>query len=123
MTISYLRIEINVLILNLTHFSMEYRVKSARQLLAVALAHREIQRTREQIREKLFIRNVHFANRTFLLGLVMVLLSEINILWATTLFLLAILIGLSFWLIVESWNCCEKVTLKLTQEHLRMMIN
>ena len=46
----------------------------------------------------------------------MVLLSEINILRATTLFLLAILIGLSFWLVVESWNRCESVTLKLTQE-------
>ena len=91
-------------------------MNSARQLLAVALTHWQIQRTRELIREKLFIRKVHLATRTFLLGLVMVLLSEINILRATTLFLLAILIGLSFWLIVESWNRYEKVTLKLTKE-------
>ena len=46
----------------------------------------------------------------------MVLLSEINGLRATTLFLLAILIGLSFYLIIESWNRCEKFALKLTQE-------
>ena len=95
---------------------MENRVNNARQLLAIALTHRENQRARELIREKLFIRKVHLTTRTFLLGLVMVLLSEINIFRATTLFLLAILIGLSFWLIVESWNRCEKVTLKLTQE-------
>ena len=66
---------------------MEPRVHNARQLLATALAHREVQRTRELIREKLFTRKVHLIIRTILLGLVMVLLSEINI-------LLAILIGL-----------------------------
>ena len=93
---------------------MENRVNIARQLLAVALTHREIQRTRELIREKIFIRKIHLATRTFLLGLVMVLLSEINILRATTLFLLAIFIGLSSWRIVESWNRCKKDTQELS---------
>ena len=46
----------------------------------------------------------------------MVLVSEINDLRGTTLFLLTVLIGLSFYLMIEFWNRCKQVTIKLTHE-------
>ena len=54
------------------------RINNARQLLTVAMTHREILRTRYLVREKLFVRKIHLVTRTFLLGLMMVLLSELN---------------------------------------------
>ena len=46
----------------------------------------------------------------------MCLISEINALRLTTVVLLVILVGLSFYLIVQSWNRCEALTARLTQE-------
>ena len=51
-----------------------------------------------------------------LLGLAITEMSEINILRLTTLVLLVILVGLSFYLIVQSWSRCEELTARLNQE-------
>ena len=92
------------------------RINNARQLLTVATTDHEVLRIRDLAREKFFVRKIHLVTRTFFLGLTMVLVSEINVLRGTTLLLLTVLIGLSFYLIIESWNRCEKVTNELTQE-------
>ena len=46
----------------------------------------------------------------------MCLVSEINALRLTTVTLLVILVALSFYLIVQSWNRCEALTVRLNQE-------
>ena len=46
----------------------------------------------------------------------MCLTSEINVLRGTTLVLVAVLVGLSFCLVVQSWNRCEELTVRLNQE-------
>ena len=46
----------------------------------------------------------------------MCLVSEINALRLITVILLVILIGLSFYLVVQSWNCCEALTVRLNEE-------
>ena len=46
----------------------------------------------------------------------MCLISEINVLRLTTLVLVPILAGLSFYLILQSWSRCEELTARLSQE-------
>ena len=46
----------------------------------------------------------------------MCLVSEINALRLITVILLVILIGLSFYLVVQSWNRCEAFTIRLNEE-------
>ena len=46
----------------------------------------------------------------------MCLISELNILRLTTVVLLGVLIGLSFYLVILSWSRYEELTVKLNQE-------
>ena len=92
------------------------RVNRARQLLSIAITEREILRVRDLYLERFFCRKTHLIARSFILGLVMRLVSEINVLRGTTLVLIAVLVGLSFYLILQSWNRCEELTVRLNQE-------
>ena len=92
------------------------RVNGARQLLSIAITEREILRIRNLYLERFFCRKIHLIARSFILGLVMCLVSEINVLRGTTLVVIAVLVGLSFYLILQSWNRCEELTVRLNQE-------
>ena len=48
--------------------------------------------------------------------LAMCLVSEVNALRLLTVVLLSILIGLSFYLVVQSWQRCETLTVRLNEE-------
>ena len=92
------------------------RENEARQLLDLAITEREIFRIRDLYLERIFCRKIYLIARCFILGLVMCLVSEINVLRGTTLVLIAVLVGLSFYLILQSWNRCEELTVRLNQE-------
>ena len=92
------------------------RLNGARQLLGLAITEREIFRIRDLYIERIFCRKIYLISKCFILGLVMCLISEINVLRLTTLVLVAILIGLSFYLILQSWSWCEELTARLNQE-------
>ena len=92
------------------------RLNGARQLLGLAITEREIYRIRDLYIERIFCRKICLIAKCFILGLMMCLMSEINILRLTTLVLLVILVGLSFYLIVQSWSQCEELTARLNQE-------
>ena len=94
------------------------RLNGARQLLGLAITEREIYRIRDLYRERIFCRKICLTAKCFILGLMMCLMSEINVLRLTTLVLLVILVGLSFYLIVQSWSRCEELTARLNQELL-----
>ena len=92
------------------------RLHGARELLAIAITEREIYNIRELFRERHFYRKINLIGKSFVFLLAMCLISEINALRLTTVVLLVILVGLSFYLIVQSWNRCEALTARLTQE-------
>ena len=92
------------------------RLNGARQLLGLAITEREIFRIRDLYLERIFCRKIYLIARCFILGLVMCLISEINVLRLTTLVLVAIFVGLSFDLILQSWSRCEELTARLNQE-------
>ena len=92
------------------------RLNGARQLLGLAITEREIYRIRYLYRERIFCRKICLTAKCFILGVVMCLMSDINVLRLTTLVLLVILVGLSFYLIVQSWSRCEELTARLNQE-------
>ena len=92
------------------------RLNGARQLLGLAITEREIFRIRDLYIERIFCRKIYLISRCFILGLVMCLISEINVLRLTTLVLVAVLVGLSFYLILQSWRRCEELTARLNHE-------
>ena len=89
------------------------RINGARELLGLAIY--EI-RIRDLFLERIYCRKILLVSKTFVLGLVMCLISELNILRLTTVVLLGVLIGLSFYLVILSWSRCEELTVKLNQE-------
>ena len=90
------------------------RLLGPRELLAVAITEREIFNIRQLFRERHFYRKINLIGKSFVFLLAMCLVSEINALRLTT--LLVILVALSFYLIVQSWNRCEALTVRLNQE-------
>ena len=92
------------------------RLNGARQLLGLAITEREIYRIRDIYIERIFCRKICLISKCFILGLMMCLMSEINVLRLTTLVLLVILVGLSFYLILQSGSRCEELTARLNQE-------
>ena len=92
------------------------RSNGARKLLAIAITKREIYRIRDLYKERIFCRKICLIAKCFILGVAMCLMSEINVLRLTTLVLLVILVGLSFYLIIQSWSRCEELTVRLNQE-------
>ena len=76
------------------------RLHGARELLAIAITEREIYNIRELFRERNFCRKINLIGKSFIFLLAMCLISEINALRLTTVVLLVILVGLSFYLIV-----------------------
>ena len=95
---------------------VNYRLNGARELLGLAINEREIFRIRDLFLERIFCRKIYLISKCFILGLVMCLISEINILRLTTLVLVGVLIGLSFYLVLLSWSRCEELTARLNQE-------
>ena len=95
---------------------VNYRINGARELLGLAIHEREIIRIRDLFLERIFCRKVLLVSKCFILGLVMCLISEINILRLTTLVLVGVLIGLSFYLVLLSWSRCKELTARLNQE-------
>ena len=92
------------------------RLNGARELLGLAIYERDIIRIRDLFLERIFCRKILLVSKTFVLCLVMCLISELNILRLTTVVLLGVLIGLSFYLVILSWSRCEELTVKLNQE-------
>ena len=92
------------------------RLLGPRELLAVAITEREIFNIRQLFRERHFYRKINLIGKSFVFLLVMCLVSEINALRLITVILLVILIALSFYLVVQSWNRCEALTIRLNQE-------
>ena len=92
------------------------RINGARELLGLAIYERDIIRIRDLFLERIYCRKILLVSKTFVLGLVMCLISELNILRLTTVVLLGVLIGLSFYLVILSWSRCEELTVKLNQE-------
>ena len=92
------------------------RLLGPRELLAVAITEREIFNIRQLFRERHFYRKINLIGKSFVCLLAMCLVSEINALRLTTVILLVILIALSFYLVVQSWNRCEALTIRLNEE-------
>ena len=92
------------------------RLNCARELLAISITEREIYRIRDLYKERIFCRKICLIAKCLVFGLAMCLMSEINVLRLTILVLLVILVGLSFYLVVQSWSRCEALTARLTQE-------
>ena len=79
------------------------RINGARELLGLAIYERDIIRIRDLFLERIYCRKILLVSKTFVLGLVMCLISELNILRLTTVVLLGVLIGLSFYLVILSF--------------------
>ena len=92
------------------------RLHGARELLAIAITEREIYNIRELFRERHFYRKINLIGKSFVFLLAMCLISEINALRLTTVILLVILVALYFYSIVQSWNRCEVLAVRLNQE-------
>ena len=95
---------------------VNYRINGARELLGLAINEREIFRIRDLFLERIFCRKILLISKFLILGLVMCLISELNILRVTTFVLVGVLIGLSFYLVLLSWSRCEELTARLNQE-------
>ena len=103
--------------INSMEFSgVNHRINGARELLGLAIHERDIIRIRDLFLERIFCRKVLLVSKCFILGFIMCLISELNILRLTTLVLLGVLIRLSFYLVLISWSRCEELTAKLNQE-------
>ena len=87
-----------------------------RELLAVAVTERELHNIRLILRERNFSRKVILITKCSLVLLGMCFVTEVNALRILTLILLAILVGLSFYLIFQSLQRCEALTTRLNQE-------
>ena len=64
------------------------RINGARELLGLAIYERDIIRIRDLFLERIYCRKILLVSKTFVLGLVMCLISELNILRLTTVVLL-----------------------------------
>ena len=87
-----------------------------RELLAIAVTERELYNIRLILRERNFYRKVILITKCSLVLLGMCFVTEVNALRILTLILLAILVGLSFYLIFQSLQRCEALTTRLNQE-------
>ena len=87
-----------------------------RELLAIAVTEREIYHIRLIFRERHFYRKVILIGKCSIGLLAMCFVSEVNALRLLTLVLLSVLIGLSFYLIVQSLQRCEALTVRLNEE-------
>ena len=92
------------------------RLLGPRELLAIAVMEREIYNIRQLFRERHFYRKVNLIGKSFIGLLAMCLVSEINALRLLTVILLSILIGLSFYLVVQSWQRSEVMRVRLNEE-------
>ena len=87
-----------------------------RELLAVAVTERELHNIRLILRERNFSKKVILITKCSLVLLGMCFATEVNALRILTLILLAILVGLSFYLIFQSLQRCKALTIRLNQE-------
>ena len=92
------------------------RLLGPRELLAIAVTEREIYNIRLLFCERHFYRKVILIGKCSIGLLAMCLVSEVNALRLVTLVLLSVLIGLSFYLIVQSLQRCEALTVRLNEE-------
>ena len=87
-----------------------------RELLAIAVTERELYNIRLILRERKFYQKVILLTKCSLVLIGMCFVSEVNALRILTLILLAILVGLCFYLIFQSLQRCEALTTRLNQE-------
>ena len=87
-----------------------------RELLAAAVTERELYNIRLTLRERNFNQKIILITKCSLVLLGMCFVTEVNALRILTLLLLAILVGLSFYLIYQSLQRCEALTTRLNQE-------
>ena len=92
------------------------RLLGPRELLAIAVTEREIYNIRLLFQEKHFYRKVILIGKCSIGLLAMCFVSEVNALRILTLVLLSILVGLSFYLIFQSLQRCEALTIRLNEE-------
>ena len=92
------------------------RLLGPRELLAIAVTEREIYNIRLLFRERHFYRKVILIGKCSIGLLAMCFVSEVNALRILTLVLLSILVGLSFYLIFQSLQRCEALTIRLNEE-------
>ena len=92
------------------------RLLGHRELLAIAVTEREIYNIRLIFRERHFYRKIILIAKCSIGILAMCFVSKVNALRILTLVLLAILIGLSFYLIYQSLQRCEALTIRLNEE-------
>ena len=87
-----------------------------RELLAMAVTERELYNIRLTLRERNFYQKIILITKCSLVLLGMCFVTEVNALRILTLLLLAILVGLSFYLIFQSLQRCKALTTRLNQE-------
>ena len=68
------------------------------------------------LREKKYVRDVLITAKTAAILLGMALVTELSALRVLTLLLLIILVGLSFYLVIDALERCKEVTQRLNQE-------
>ena len=86
------------------------------RVLALALTEQKLNNIKLALREKKFIRDVITTTKTAAILLGMALVTELGALRVLTLLLLTILIGLSFYLVLDALERCKEVTERLNQE-------
>ena len=87
-----------------------------RELLAIAVTEREIYNIRLLFCKRHFYRKVILIGKCSIGLLAMCFVSGVNALRILTLVLLSILVGLSFYLIFQSLQRCEALTICLNEE-------
>ena len=87
-----------------------------REPLAIAVTERELYNIRLIFRERLFYRKVILIGKCSIGLLAICFVSEDNALRILTLVFLLILVGLSFYLIFQSLQRCEALTIRLNEE-------
>ena len=92
------------------------RLLGPRELLAIAVTKREIYNIGLLFRERHFYWKVNLIGKCSIGLLAMCFVTEVNALRLLTVVLLSILIGLSFYLVVQSWQRCEALTVRLNEE-------
>ena len=92
------------------------RLLGHRELLAIAVTEREIYNIRLIFRERHFYQKIILIAKCSIGILAMCFVSEVNALRILTLVLLAILVGLAFYLIIQSLQRCEALTIRLNEE-------
>ena len=86
------------------------------RVLAIALTEQKLQNIKLALIEKKFIRSVITTAKTAAILLGMALVTELSALRLLTVLLLIILVGLSFYLVLDALERCKEVTERLNQE-------